>query len=161
MTTDRPLVTRTQIELERVNGATRRATLPAGGGQITYGVHGEIAAFYDVDTSTIGEHPSPLDHLVAAVGAALIGGFGRALTQEGIDCEGGRLTGTAVGDVEDDGGVLFIPRIRVIYHLVADPDVDADAVGRALEAHFPACPLTRTLGGCIDLVTELDLRSAT
>jgi uncharacterized OsmC-like protein len=149
-------VATSRIVLERVSGSVRRAILPAGGASITYGVHGGIAAFYGVDTTETGEHPSPLDHIVAAIGAALLGGFGRQLSLRGIPADE-RLTCVASGDIEADDDVLFIERVTVAYTLSVNTDVDRDAIDAALRDHVPLCPVTRTLGACIDLITELEL----
>lgn len=60
------------------------------------------------------------------------------------------------GEVETDDGVLVIRRIRARYRLQAD-EAHADAIRRAFEAHPPKCPVYRTLSGCIEITTELDV----
>ena len=52
--------------------------------------------------------------------------------------------------------MLVIRRIHVTYHLTA-PAEHEDAARRAFEAHPPHCPVYRTVRGCIDVTTELDL----
>ena len=64
--------------------------------------------------------------------------------------------GEVEGDVETDDGVLVIRRIRVRYLLRIQPD-EADAAGRAHDMHHSKCPVYRTLCGCIDISTELEL----
>lgn len=60
------------------------------------------------------------------------------------------------GEVETDDGVLVIRRIRARYRLQAD-EAHADAIRRAFEAHPPKCPVYRTLSGCIDITTEIEV----
>ncbi len=60
------------------------------------------------------------------------------------------------GEVETEDGVLVIRRIHARYRLRAD-ETHAAAIRRAFEAHPPKCPVYRTLSGCIDITTELDL----
>ena len=63
------------------------------------------------------------------------------------------------GEIEKDDGVLVIRRIHVAYHLEV-PAHKEEAARRAYEAHPPRCPVYRTLSGCIDITTELDLTFA-
>jgi uncharacterized OsmC-like protein len=66
-----------------------------------------------------------------------------------------------VGEVEKEGGVLVIRRIRVTYRLRdVDPDREA-TVRRVHEMHAERCPVYRTLHRCIDITTELELDGST
>jgi uncharacterized OsmC-like protein len=56
--------------------------------------------------------------------------------------------------------VLVIKRIRVTYRLRLDPDADRDKVQRAFDHHMPRCPVYRSIGGCIDITTELAVSPA-
>jgi uncharacterized OsmC-like protein len=56
--------------------------------------------------------------------------------------------------------VLVIKRIQVTYRLKLDADADRDAVQRAFDHHMPRCPVYRSIGGCIDIATELELEAA-
>jgi uncharacterized OsmC-like protein len=69
----------------------------------------------------------------------------------------GLLTSEAVGEVEDEDGVLVIKRIHVVYTLRTDPGVDQEKVQRAFERHMRFCPVYRSIGGSIDITTELRL----
>ncbi len=51
----------------------------------------------------------------------------------------------------------MIKRIRVVYKLRLDEGADRDAVQRAFEHHMPKCPVYRSIGGCIDVTTSLEL----
>lgn len=64
--------------------------------------------------------------------------------------------GEIEGEIETEEGVLVIRRIHARYRLRAD-EAHAAAIQRAFEAHAPKCPVYRTLSGCIDITTELEL----
>ena len=65
--------------------------------------------------------------------------------------------GEARGEIESEDGVLVIKRIHVTYRLRLDPDADREKVARAFEHHMPKCPVYRSIGGCIDVTTSLEL----
>jgi uncharacterized OsmC-like protein len=55
--------------------------------------------------------------------------------------------------------VLVVRRIHVAYRLRVD-DLDDDRrakIDRALAAHAGHCPVARTIGGCVDITTSLEL----
>ena len=52
--------------------------------------------------------------------------------------------------------MLVIRRIHVIYHLKLAPD-QRQAAERAHEIHVGYCPVARTIGGCVDITTELHM----
>jgi uncharacterized OsmC-like protein len=87
---------------------------------------------------------------------------GGALEARGISAAGGRLRAQAVGEVELDGKVLVVKRIHVTYHLVVDQAVADDekkraAIDRVLGFHADRCPVARTIGGCVQVTTGLEL----
>lgn len=51
----------------------------------------------------------------------------------------------------------MIKRIRVTYKLRLDADADREKVERAFEHHMPKCPVYRSIGGCIDVKTSLEV----
>lgn len=56
----------------------------------------------------------------------------------------------------------MVKRIHVTYHLVVDEAVIADqakraAIDRVLAVHAERCPVARTIGGCVDITTSLEL----
>lgn len=57
-------------------------------------------------------------------------------------------------EVED--GVLVIKRIRVQYLLKGCPTDKREAAERAHSAHATRCPVAKTIGGCVDISTELE-----
>ncbi|MGH3047752.1 MAG: OsmC family protein [Gaiellaceae bacterium] len=69
----------------------------------------------------------------------------------------GRLVGEAHGEIENEDGVLVIKRIHVRYRLRLDTDADREKVQRAFEHHMPKCPVYRSVGGCIDVTTSLEV----
>ena len=56
--------------------------------------------------------------------------------------------------------MLVIKRIRVKYVLRVDADADRTAIQRAFDHHMPHCPVYRSIGGSIDVITELELVDA-
>jgi uncharacterized OsmC-like protein len=65
--------------------------------------------------------------------------------------------GEAHGEIEDEDGVLVIKRIRVRYELRLDEGADREKVQRAFEHHMAKCPVYRSIGGCIDVTTSLEV----
>ena len=60
----------------------------------------------------------------------------------------------------------MVTRIHVTYHLVVDEAVIADEamrakIDRVLGFHAERCPVARTIGGCVDISTSLELTPAT
>jgi len=53
--------------------------------------------------------------------------------------------------------VLVIKRIRVRYQLRGCPMDKQAAARRAHEHHAAKCPVYRSIGGCIDIATSLEL----
>jgi len=64
-----------------------------------------------------------------------------------------------VGEVESEDRVLVIKRIHVRYRLRLRPD-QREAAERAHAAHQQHCPVARTLGGCVQITTELAMEDA-
>ncbi len=68
-----------------------------------------------------------------------------------------------IGEVEEtDDGVIVLRRVHVRYTLRADPGMLADAAKRqAIERvhglHARKCPVARSIGGSVDITTELKL----
>jgi uncharacterized OsmC-like protein len=58
-----------------------------------------------------------------------------------------------------------VKRIHVTYHLIVDEDVVADQekrdrIERVLGFHAERCPVARTIGGCVDITTSLELTTS-
>lgn len=57
--------------------------------------------------------------------------------------------------MELEEGVLVIKRVRVRYALSGCPEDKREAAERAHTLHASRCPVARSIGGCIDISTEL------
>ena len=55
-----------------------------------------------------------------------------------------------------DGNVLVVRRMHVRYHLRLQPEQHA-AAERAYTVHADNCPIYRTIRGCVDITTSLEL----
>ena len=66
------------------------------------------------------------------------------------------LVSEARGEVEKDGNVLVIKRIHVTYHLKLKPE-HRETAERAHGFHADKCPVARTISGCVDISTELNM----
>jgi uncharacterized OsmC-like protein len=51
-----------------------------------------------------------------------------------------------------------IKRIHVRYRLVADA-ADEETARRSHEVHHSYCPVYRTIQGCVDITTELEIEA--
>jgi uncharacterized OsmC-like protein len=65
------------------------------------------------------------------------------------------LTSEAEGDIEVVDKVLVIKRIRVRYLLKDCPVDKREAAERAHEFHAGRCPVAKTIGGCVEISTQL------
>jgi uncharacterized OsmC-like protein len=86
----------------------------------------------------------------------LTGTLGGALEARGIDAAGGRLRAEAEGDVLVEDKVLVIKRIRVKYRLMECPDHKREAAERAHRLHASRCPVAKSIGGSIQITTDLE-----
>jgi uncharacterized OsmC-like protein len=57
--------------------------------------------------------------------------------------------------VEDK--VLVLRHIRVMYRLSGCPDDKREAAERAHSLHASRCPVARSIGGSVEIATELEL----
>jgi uncharacterized OsmC-like protein len=65
------------------------------------------------------------------------------------------LSSEAEGDVHVVDKVLVIKRIRVRYTLIGCPDDKRDAAERSHAFHASRCPVAKSIGGSIEIMTEL------
>lgn len=63
-----------------------------------------------------------------------------------------------IGEIDLDGKVLVVKRIAVTYHLAAD-EKQRETIERVLASHADACPMARTIGGCVQITTRLALNA--
>jgi uncharacterized OsmC-like protein len=66
------------------------------------------------------------------------------------------LSSEAEGDVVLEDKVLVIKRVRVHYTLTGCPDDKRDAAERAHSFHAARCPVARSIGGSIEITTQLE-----
>jgi uncharacterized OsmC-like protein len=66
------------------------------------------------------------------------------------------LHADTVGEVETEGKVLVVKRIKQTFHLVAD-EADRETIERVLGVYADGCPVARSIKGSIDISSELDL----
>jgi uncharacterized OsmC-like protein len=80
-----------------------------------------------------------------------------------VPARDGKLVAEVTGEVEKtEDGVIVLRRVHVKYVLRADPEVLADrdkraAIDRANGLHVRKCPVARSIGGSVDITTELEL----
>jgi organic hydroperoxide reductase OsmC/OhrA len=63
-----------------------------------------------------------------------------------------------VGEVEAEGKVLVIRRIKQTFHL-AVPKEERETVERVLSVYADGCPVARSLKGSIEITSGLDFLS--
>lgn len=73
-----------------------------------------------------------------------------------MSAEDGRLRAEARGEIGPDDRVLVVKRIEVTYHLRA-PEEKRETIERVLAVHADHCPVARTLRGCVEIETRLEL----
>jgi uncharacterized OsmC-like protein len=61
-----------------------------------------------------------------------------------------------VGEVETEGKVLVVKRIKQIFHLTAD-EKDREKIERVLRIYADGCPVARSIKGSIEISSELEL----
>jgi organic hydroperoxide reductase OsmC/OhrA len=61
-----------------------------------------------------------------------------------------------VGEVETEGKVLVIKRIKQTFHLTTE-EKDREKIERVLKVYADGCPVARSIKGSIDIISELDL----
>ena len=90
----------------------------------------------------------------------MTGTFGGAHEARGIPAGNGFLPSESVGEVEKKGGTLVIKRVHITYHLNVEAGLlveKREAIQRAFDHHPDACPVYRSISGCIDITKELEI----
>lgn len=82
--------------------------------------------------------------------------MGGALEARNIPAGSDRLWSEARGEIEAEGGVLVVKRIHVSYRLTVRTG-QREAAERAHRFHRDNCPTARTIGGCVQITTSLDI----
>jgi uncharacterized OsmC-like protein len=141
-----------KIRVEPVEGKVRRAYIPGREEPVLFGVHSEVAEHYGVSPDVEEPHSSTLDYVVAAAGGWLLGTFRGALAARQISFD--NLSADTVGEIETEGKVLVIRRIRQIFHLTAGEE-DRVTIERVLGVYADSCPVARSIKNCIEISSEL------
>ena len=61
-----------------------------------------------------------------------------------------------MGEVETEGKILVVKRIRQTFHLTAD-EKDREKIKRVIKVYADSCPVARSVKGSIEITSELDL----
>jgi organic hydroperoxide reductase OsmC/OhrA len=59
-----------------------------------------------------------------------------------------------VGEVEEEGKVLVLKRIKQTFHLTAAEE-DRERIERVLRVYADSCPVARSVRGSIEITSEL------
>ena len=147
---------RSEVRIEQREGLDREAFLPpwAAGGH----VRGPRSRGAPLRRWTRRPHAirRRSTTVVGATAGRPLGTLGVVLGMRArIDATGDRLTAVAVGEVEDDDGVLVIKRIHVRYRLAVSQEQRATAE-RLHGVHALHCPAARSIASSIAVSTELE-----
>jgi uncharacterized OsmC-like protein len=66
------------------------------------------------------------------------------------------LYADTVGEIETEGKVLVLKRIKQTFHLITE-EKDREKVERLLGFYADSCPVARSIKGSIEIWSELDL----
>ncbi len=141
MTDSHTVVEVSRVTVEAAAGRTKLVTVPVDGGPVPMGMHGPVAEHYGVPLDSIEPHATTLDYVVGATAACLTGTLSGMLAKLGQPTVDGALSAEGEGTVVKDG-------------------VDPAEVSRAHDRHTRHCPIARTIGGCVEITTELHLHDA-
>ena len=66
------------------------------------------------------------------------------------------LHADTVGEIEVEGKILVIKRIKQTFHLTAD-EKDREKIELVINVYADSCPVARSVKGSIEIESELDL----
>ena len=66
------------------------------------------------------------------------------------------LHADTVGEIEVEGKILVIKRIKQTFHLTAEEN-DREKIERVINVYADSCPVARSVKGSIEIESELDL----
>ena len=66
------------------------------------------------------------------------------------------LYADTVGEIETEGKVLVVKRIKQTFHLTAEEN-DREKIERVINLYADSCPVARSVKGSIEIESELDL----
>ena len=64
-----------------------------------------------------------------------------------------------MGEIETEGKVLVIRRIKQRFHLTAGEE-DREKIERVLEVYADSCPVARSIKNSVEISSELDLTAS-
>ena len=68
------------------------------------------------------------------------------------------LSADTIGEIEKDGKVLVVKRIKQTFHLTASED-DRETIERVLGVYADSCPVARSIMPAIEVTSELELNT--
>ena len=148
------------VRVTSAPGRAKLVALPRTPEQVPMGVRDEVAQHYGFGDGQFEPMATTLDYLVGAAVACLTGSLGGRLGAIGQDTSDGELTAEGTGSLVVDKGVIRVRAIHVDYTLALGEGVEEAQVRRAHDAHARHCPVARSIGGCIEITTDLTIRSA-
>jgi uncharacterized OsmC-like protein len=134
----------------------RQVTLPSREEPVSMGINARVAAHYRLTEDSYVQAPTTLDFVVGATAACLSGTFAAGLSHVGQPRDDAFLSCSAVGRVEDDGGVMVLRSVHVSYRVRLDPAVDPHRAQRVHDGHVRRCPIARSIGGCVQILTNVE-----
>lgn len=155
--TEPQVIETTKVTVEPAPSRTKLVTIPVDKTVIPMGVHGGVANHFGLEEGTYEPHATTLDYLVGATVACLTGTFGGRLAQLGQSTADGALKVAGEGDIVREGSAIRVAAVRVRYELTLSEGVAEKDVRRAHETHHRFCPVSRSIGDCVDISTELTI----
>ena len=155
MTNIRELLGTSIVRVTSAPGRAKLVDLPLTADQVPMGVRDEVAEHYGFTAGQYDPMATTLDYLVGATVACLTGSFGGRLGAIGASTINGELIADGTGSLVVDKGVITVKAIHVTYTLQLDAGIDQAQVRRAHEIHARYCPVARSIGGCIEITTDL------
>ena len=73
--------------------------------------------------------------------------------------ENAGLTAESVGEIELEGKVLVIKRIKTTFSLTA-PEEHRETIERVLGVYADSCPVARSVKDSIEITSHLDLKTS-
>ncbi|MFE9958951.1 OsmC family protein [Micromonospora sp. NPDC005299] len=145
------------VSVTSAPGRAKIVTLPVTPEPVQMGVHGPVADHYKIPEGTFTPLATTLDYVVGATVACLTGTFGGRLAAVGQSTTDGELQADGEGELVAERGVIRIRSIQIRYRLRLSQGVDEAAVRRAHETHTRFCPVAQSIGGCVEITTQLEL----
>lgn len=142
-----------RASIEKVDRSLRRAHL-ASGPVMNCGVHGPIKRMYKLDE--LPDQPLPIDYVVGATGACMLGTLNGGLQARGLDLPPEAITAEVEGIHEMRDGGVVLSRIFVHYRLKI-PAGTREQVDRLLSRHQEKCPTAQSLKGAVEVSWDAEI----